>query len=57
MSVDMQQFGDIKSEILMQWSPYTDEVMKFFLKVRRALALKGPRYCCVATSGNLINWL
>jgi hypothetical protein len=46
-----------KNQILMQWSPYTDEVMKFFFKVRRGLALKELRYCCVAASSNLINWL
>jgi hypothetical protein len=38
----------------MQWSPYTDEVMKFFLKARRGLALKELRYGCVAVSGTLI---
>jgi hypothetical protein len=41
----------------MQWSSYADEVMKFFLKVRRGLAVRELHYCCVAASGNLINCL
>jgi len=46
-----------KSKTLMQWSSYADKLMKFFLKVRRRLALKELRYCCVAARGNLVNCL
>lgn len=53
----VRQFAFIKSKTLMQWSSYEDEVMKFFLKVRRWLALKELRYCCVAARGNLVNCL